>query len=435
MMKKYVWVIVAFALILAVLPLSSQAAPLAKLSWRAEYYDNPGLGGQPKLVSFVEPLSFDWGLKSPAPGVPPDHFSARFTSTRHIEEGTYFFLLSADDGARVWLDGQLIIDAWDLGPKQDVRAKVYIETTGDHQLQVAYFEAVGPAFLNLEWFKIGDRETPLEAWQGEYFNNRDLAGDPAMVRQDGAIMFDWNSGSPHSKITRDNFSVRWTRSIYLDREGFYTFTIQHDDGMRIYVDGKIFYDSWYDQEMVLRKRRVPLQAGYRTFVVEYYDHIGNAVAYVSIKGDPGDYEEEELESGAILIDNNSPDFRWGGPAENRLVGKGGYGNHFFWTYNNGRTPVNYGRWCAQMPSEGNYEIFAYIPANRSTTTNARYVIQHFGQRDARAIDQSRYSDEFVSLGIYYFGTAGNECVTLYDNTGESPVSTQIAFDAMKFVKR
>ena len=120
---------------------------------------------------------------------------------------------------------------------------------------------------------------------------------------------------------------------------------------------------------------------------------------------------------------------------NNVSASNGMNSNFFWTYNAGKTPVNYGRWCARLPSEGNYELFAYIPAKRSTTTNARYVIQHYGQRDARAINQSRYNDEFVSLGVYYFGATGDECVTLYDNTGEPPVSTQIAFDAMKYVKR
>jgi hypothetical protein len=435
MMKKSMWVIAVLMLVFAMLPFTSQAAPLAKLSWRAEYYDNSSLAGQPKLVTFVEPLNIDWGHKSPAPEIPPDRFSARFTTTRHIEEGTYLFLLSVDDGARVWLDGQLIIDAWDLGPKQDVKAKIYIDKTGDHQLQVAYFEDVGRAFISLEWLKLGDKKEIVEAWRGEYFNNRDLAGDPTVVRQDGAINFDWNSGSPDPKIARDNFSVRWTRSIYLDRDGFYTFDIQHDDGMRIYVDGKIIYESWYDQGIVFKRRVVPIDMGNRTFVVEYYDHVGNAVAHVSIKGDPGDYGNDEPDPAGLIIDNNSPYFKWGGPPDNRFMSKGGYGTNYFWTYNTDKTPVNYGRWCAPLTVAGNYELFAYIPGDRARTTNARYVIQHFGQRDARAINQSRYSNEFVSLGIYYFGGSGDECVTLYDNTGETPVSTQVAFDAMKYVKR
>ncbi len=437
MMKKSIWVVVAFILIFATLPLNSEAAPLKKLSWRAEYYTNTSLSGAPKLVTFVDTLSIDFGRRSPAPEIPPDHFSARFTAVRHLEEGTYLFLLSVDDGARVWLDGDLIIDAWDVGRKEDVKARVYIDKTGDHEIQVAYFENTGDAVIHAEWIHLGSKEDIVGAWRGEYFNNKDLAGEPAVVRQDGAIRFDWNSGSPHPKITRDNFSVRWTRSVYLDREGSYFFKIQHDDGMRIYVDDKIIYESWFDQSITYKVREIPLKAGYRTFRVEYYDHLGNAVAHLVIEGDPGDYGENEPGPGGagIIVDNDSPRFSWGGPSDNRFVSRGGYGQDFYWTYNVDSPPVNFGRWTPVLPSAGNYELFAYIPGDRSSTGNAHYVIRHFGKIAERSLDQSRYSNEFVSLGIYYFDGSGNESVALYDNTGESPVTTQLAFDAVKFVKR
>lgn len=439
MMKRYIGMMAAVGLVVlaAVWPGAGQAAPLMKLSWRAEYYDNASLAGRPKIVAFVDTLSIDWGYKSPAPEIPVDRFSARFTATRHIEEGTYLFLLAVDDGARVWLDGELIIDAWDIGRQEDLKARVHIEETGDHQIQVAYFENTGQALVHLEWLKLGDRENIVGAWRGEYFNNRNLEGEPAVVRQDGAINFDWNSGSPHPKITRDNFSVRWTRSIFLDREGLWRFTIQHDDGMRIYVDGKIIYESWVNQSVIYKVRKIPLKAGHRTFTVEYYDHIGNAIAHVMITGDPGDYgqDDPDQDGAGVVVDNSSDRFTWGGPAASRFKSGGGYGNSFYWTYNSGQGSVNFGRWTAPIARAGNYEVFAYIPGSRATTTKAWYEIRHFGKKEGRWVNQSRYDDEFVSLGIYYFDGSGHEAVVLYDGTGESAGSTEVAFDAIKFVSR
>ncbi|MBI1881846.1 MAG: hypothetical protein HYR94_27030, partial [Chloroflexi bacterium] len=345
------------------------------------------------------------------------------------------FLLTVDDGARVWLDGNLIIDAWDFGYKMR-QAKVYLATTGDHELQVAYFEKTGKAFIKFEWLELAGGEGIVGAWQGQYFNNRDLAGEPAVTRQDGAINFDWNSGTPDPKVTRDNFSVRWTRSIYLNKDGVYRFRIQHDDGMRISVDGKIFYDSWYDQAVTYQVRDVPLKGGYRTFVVEFYDHVGNAVAQVSFDSDPDGYETDEPgpDGAGIIVDDKSPRFTWGGPSGNRYVGPGGYGSSA-WTYNTTGKAINFGKWTPPLTTAGNYEVFVFVPGSNATTAAARYEILHFGQRDQRTLNQSRYADEWVSLGVYYFKGGQEECIYLYDSTGEPVNSTKVAFDALKFVKR
>jgi hypothetical protein len=223
----------------------------------------------------------------------------------------------------------------------------------------------------------------------------------------------------------------------LDREGPYFFKIQHDDGMRIYVDDKIVYESWFDQSVIYKVREIPLKAGYRTFTVEYYDHLGNAIAHLSIEDDPGDYGQDDPggDGVGVIVDNDSARFTWGGPLDNRFVSRDGYGQNFYWTYNVDNPPVNFGRWTPSLSSAGNYEIFAYIPGDRATTGNAHYVIRHFGKVAERNLDQSRYRNQFASLGIYYFDGSGKESVALYDNTGESPVTTQLAFDAIKFVKR
>lgn len=434
-MKKTIWITIAVLVVLVALPLSSQAAPLKNISWWAEYFDNPSLSGRPVLTRYEETMNHDWGKCSPAPEVPCDNFSARWTITRHFEEGTYLFLLTVDDGARVWLDGELIIDAWNIG-KLERKARIQIEETGDHEIQVAYFEKTGLAFINLEWILLGGEDDIVGAWQGEYFNNRDLEGDPVLVRWDGDVNFDWNSGSPSPLVPRDNFSVRWTRSSYIE-PGYYIFRIQHDDGMRIYVDGKIIYDSWFDQSVGYFVRKVHLKGGYRTFVVEYYEHTGNAVAFVKSEPDTGgDYGEYEPDAeGEKIIDNGNGSFAWSGPTGSRYISSGGYASSFYWTYNSTGSPTNSGKWIANLGEAGNYEVFAYIPADHATTANARYRIFHYGERVDRVINQSLYPDEWVSLGTYYFGGGGDESVSLYDNTGEAAGSTEVAFDAIKFVKR
>lgn len=440
-MTKPIWVTFFLILITAALPLVSQAAPASaqaspmKGNWRAEYYDNPSLSGQPRISRIESQLSQDWGTGSPALEIPPDHFSARWTAKLNFKKGTYLLFLTVDDGARVWLNGRLLIDAWNTGPQQKLETTLRIEQEGDYEVQVAYFEKTGKAYIVLESLHLGDEDDIIGAWQAEYFNNKDLAGPPAVTRPEGCICYSWDYDSPDAKIARDNFSARWTRSIHVGEPALYTFRIQHDDGMRIYVDGKILYDSWYDQSVTYQVRQIPLKEGYRTFVVEYYEHTGLAVAQVSIDQDPGDHDVGDPGPAGVIVDNTSANFEWGGPADHRFVSGGGYGDNFYWTYTNGSTALNYGMWHAPVGGPGNYEVYAYIPGSHATTKNARYFIKHYGKVDERRIDQSMYRNEFVSLGTYYFGGGGDEYVVLRDNCDEPPGSTQLAFDALKFVQR
>ncbi|GAB4437526.1 MAG: hypothetical protein Kow0031_19340 [Anaerolineae bacterium] len=433
-MKKFFGIALILTVLLTAFPIATDAAPLKKLSWRAEYFDNPNLQGPPKMALYEATFGQDWGYGSPSPEIPVDHFSARFTRRMHFDEGTYFFFVSVDDGARVWLNGQLILDAWAIGPQRNVKSKVQIDTSGDYEIQVAYFEHTGKASIQMNWEKIADKDEILGSWRGEYFSNRNLQGSPVMVRQDSAINFDWNSGSPGARVPRDNFSVRWTRSIYLEA-GHYTFRVQHDDGMRVYIDGKVIYDSWFDQEVGYEVGIVPIKAGLRTITVEFYDHIGNAVVYFNIDEDPGDYGDSVTDPNdpGIYVDNKSANFRWFGPE--LYEDNGGYGGNHYWTYASTSQVRNSGQWKPNLDGDGNYEVFVYIPAANSTTGNAVYRVQHFGRVAARAVNQSRYSNEWVSIGLYYFDGKGNEFVTLQDNTGEGNRSTQLAFDAVKFVKR
>jgi len=429
-MRKSIRITVFLLLILAVFPLASYAAPSSQQMayWRAEYYSNPSLSGQPTVSRTDAKIDYAWGANSPSFDIPNDRFSARWTATQHMEKGSYLFFLTVDDGARVWVDGQLVLDAWSLGRKESRQAKLRINQTGDHVIQIAYFEDTGNASIHFEYIQLGGEDDIVGAWHGEYFNNRNLEGEPVLRRQDGGISFNWGFNAPSAKVTRDNFSVRWTRSIYM-AEGIYHFRIQHDDGMRIYIDGRVIYSSWNDQAVSYQVAIVPINEGYRTFVVEYYDHVGNAVAQVQFDEDPGRYSDDEP---GILIDNGNGSFHWNGP--NQFTSSGGILGGFFYTNNTNAQATDTGRWDVSVGA-GNYEVFAFVPGSHATTTNARYRIYHFGRFITVMLNQSQFNNEYVSLGTYYFSGKDEEFITLINATGEGSGTTQIAFDALKLVRR
>ncbi len=117
-------------------------------------------------------------------------------------------------------------------------------------------------------------------WKGEYFNNPDLAGAPSIVRNDYAIAFNWGWGWPNPKISADHFSVRWTRTLSLGG-GVYRFSVNVDDGARLWVDNVLVIDQWNTASGQIYVVDVPLGAGSHVVRMEYYEDTGTAFAYLN----------------------------------------------------------------------------------------------------------------------------------------------------------
>lgn len=96
-------------------------------------------------------IAFDWKSDPPAEGVPPDHFSAIWEGTLPIEQaGRFDFFLTSDDGSRLFVDGNLIVDNW--GNHAPVTKTGSAELTrGAHTVRVDYFDDIGTASIKLEW--------------------------------------------------------------------------------------------------------------------------------------------------------------------------------------------------------------------------------------------------------------------------------------------
>lgn len=128
---------------------------------------------------------------------------------------------------------------------------------------------------------------PVDGWWGEYYNDEDLEGSPALVRDDSKIDFDWAYGSPGPGVNGDSFSARWTASVYFDG-GSYLFIVTHDDGARLWLDGALVMDEWGSccrDDTV----EVTLSGGRHTVRMDYYEHDGAAVARLSWVRQGGPY--------------------------------------------------------------------------------------------------------------------------------------------------
>ncbi len=255
----------------AVATATAAPTPIVITDWRGDYWTNSTLSGEPALVRNDAAVFFDWGSGSPASNLPADQFSARWTRQLNFDAGVYRFFVEVDDGARLYIDDQLVLDEWRAGSQRVASATVSLPA-GRHSLRMEYFERTGNALARFWW----ERQLAFTGWEGQYFTNPNLQGDPALVRDDATINFVWGTGSPASVIGGDNFSVRWKRTVAFDA-GRYRFYARMDDGLRVRVDGQLILDEWRDGSDRTVATDVELPGGNHQIEVEYYEKSGGAL--------------------------------------------------------------------------------------------------------------------------------------------------------------
>jgi len=145
---------------------------------------------------------------------------------------------------------------------------------GDHFWQVRASTTPGGRFdLNgVSW--LSTVPPPADHWKAEHFSNATLSGTPTSAVDEGTGFVDhwWANGAP-SGLPADNFSARFTRTVTFPA-GRYRFRVQTDDGSRLYVDGQLRIDAWWDQNGSVPHEAEMDLAGAHTLRYECYERWG-----------------------------------------------------------------------------------------------------------------------------------------------------------------
>ena len=260
---------------------------------------------EPVLKRYDATINFNWGEEAPAIGVPEDQFSVRWTGQvvpQFSEE--YTFYTESDDGVRLWVNGKAIVTNWtDHGPTED-KGVIKLVAGERYDLVMEFYENGGGAMAKLSWSsrstpkaivpkerlfpkeiappdELDPAKIPADARGliGKYFRNTQLTGK-GVLRLDKTVDFNWGQGPPGVRgIAEDNFSVRWTARLQVDKSETYTFHTESDDGVRLWVNGQQLVDNWTDHATAEDKGAIQLEAGRQYDVVmEYYEATGDAVA-------------------------------------------------------------------------------------------------------------------------------------------------------------
>ena len=272
----------------------------------AIYFDNIDFSGS--SISRVDTtINFDWGDGSPDPAMGPDTFSARWTGQVLAQKTeTYTFYTMSDDGVRLWVNNQQIINNWTDHPPTENSGQIALTAGAMYDIKMEYYESFGGAAAKLSWSSPTTAKqiipqsqlytsggpviptptptpTPIppptgsgDGITGQYYDNRDLT-NLKITRTDPSVNFGWGGGSPGSGIANNTFSARWSGFVVPLYSQTYTFYTTTDDGVRLWVNDQLLIDKWVDQAAKEWSGTIPLTAGQKYSIkMEYFESFGGA---------------------------------------------------------------------------------------------------------------------------------------------------------------
>ncbi len=298
---------------------------------KGEYYNTKSFSDL-KLTRTDERVDFNWKDKSPHSSMGADTFSARWTGqVEPLFSETYNFHTITDDGVRLWVDNQLIVDEFVNRRSTEDTATIDLVAGKKYDIRMEYYENSGNANASLAWssdsqsFEIipssqlysksidnknnastivdsnnnsnnmTDKNNSIttgtgNGLKGEYYNTKSFS-DLKLTRTDERVDFNWKDKSPHSSMGADTFSARWTGQVEPLFSETYDFHTTTDDGVRLWVDNQLIVDEFVNRRSTEDTATIDLVAGKKYDIrMEYYENSGNANASLAWSSDSQPFE-------------------------------------------------------------------------------------------------------------------------------------------------
>jgi outer membrane protein OmpA-like peptidoglycan-associated protein len=118
---------------------------------RGEYYN--GINFDQLVLSRVDKkIGFSARLKSPCRGVGKEFFSIRWSGAIVAPtSGMYTFHITADDGVRLWVNHQLVIDGWVEQEATAYAGKIMLEEAEEYDIRIEYFNTIIHSVIDVQW--------------------------------------------------------------------------------------------------------------------------------------------------------------------------------------------------------------------------------------------------------------------------------------------
>lgn len=182
-------------------------------NWKGEYWNNTALSGNPALCRNESNVDFDWGTGSPN-GINTEGFSARYTRKVTMAAGRYRFVVGADDGVRLYIDGRRVINQW-LDQAYTEYTLTKTMKKGKHDIKIEYYENTGYARVRFYFEKMpGGPNLALNKvstawnWVESFTPQKGNDGDPA-TRWAGNSGMNWWWVDLGSRKTFNQVRINW----------------------------------------------------------------------------------------------------------------------------------------------------------------------------------------------------------------------------------
>ena len=212
---------------------------------QAEYFPNTELSGAPEITRIEPGIAHDWVFDAPEGLSVGDYFSARWTGELTIGAKPVFFRVMSDDGFRLWIDDEMVIDAWDVCDQP--RESVMLPANTTHSIRAEFFDGNNHAHIYFDALSEGpvarDVFLPdgkwIDVWSGAAYEGpatvrvaHELETSPIFVRAGSVTALADNMES-----TKAGDWSHLTLDVYPGGDG--STVLYEDDGETVaYKDGR-----------------------------------------------------------------------------------------------------------------------------------------------------------------------------------------------------
>ena len=210
--------------------------------------------------------------------------------------GEYTFVTGSDDGSKLFIDGQLVVNNDGLHGLREQEGTVTL-TEGLHPIMVSYFERSGSEKLNVYWKNTAhgvtaaqqipdevlvrdnkeEEETPTEDSKGLNYSYYEGSwsvlpkfADLKAVKTGTVTNFDLSVREQDS-----NFGVVFAGYINIPATGEYTFVTGSDDGSKLFIDGQLVVNNDGLHGLREQEGTVTLTEGLHPIMVSYFERSGS----------------------------------------------------------------------------------------------------------------------------------------------------------------